>query len=80
MDEAGCGGKEATEIAAGSSVSAYHLTKHPVSSALGKVKNPVAELIKGLWLDIFRSGQGAAVYAVRLKNGKYLTLSLFEVA
>lgn len=33
------GGKEATEIAADGSVSAGHFTWHPVSRAVGNVKN-----------------------------------------
>lgn len=37
--------KEATEKAAGGSVSADHCTWHPVSSAVGNVKNQGSELI-----------------------------------
>ncbi len=45
------GGKEAEEIVADGSVSANHFTWHPVSRAVGNVKNQGAELIvavKGL--------------------------------
>ncbi|HAT1575841.1 TPA: hypothetical protein I8Y25_002211 [Raoultella ornithinolytica] len=42
------GRKEASEIAADSSVSADHFTWHPVSRAVGNVKNQEPELIEKL--------------------------------
>lgn len=42
------GGKEAEEIIADGAVPADHLTWHPVSRAVGNVKNQGAELIKNV--------------------------------
>lgn len=42
------GGKEASEIAADGSVSADHFTWHPVSRAVGNVKNQEPELIDAI--------------------------------
>ena len=42
------GGKEAEEIAVDGAVSANHFTWHPVSRAVGNVKNQGAELIDPL--------------------------------
>ncbi|WP_177344321.1 SOS response-associated peptidase family protein, partial [Klebsiella variicola] len=42
------GGKEAEEIAVDGAVPTDHFTWHPVSSAVGNVKNQYAELLKNI--------------------------------
>lgn len=49
------GGKEAEEIAVDGAVSADHFTRHPVSRAVGNVKNQGAELIDPSHLTTGRS-------------------------